>query len=76
MLERHTVEVTYRGQVHSGEWHVEEGQLHLTSSLGSKSGPAVVFAGRVISLPSDIAKRMLWDLARAGDPKRSFFFWR
>jgi hypothetical protein len=76
MAERHQFEITYRGRCCTGEWYVEDGELHVISPLGSKSGPAVAMRGRSVSLPSELAAQMLWELARAADPKRPFFDWR
>jgi hypothetical protein len=76
MAERHQIEIIYRGRSCMGEWYVEDGKLHVISSLGSKSGPAVGRNPRALSLPSELAAQMLWDLARAADPKRPFFDWR
>jgi hypothetical protein len=74
MTEPRPVEITYRGRSYTGEWRIEGAMLHLSSSLGSMTGPAVRL--RSITPPSEIAKRMLWDLARANDPKPPFFSWR
>ncbi len=75
MPDRHQIETTYRGQRCVGEWYIEDAVLHVTSSLGSRSGP-VATGGKFVSLPSELAQQMLWDLARANDPKRPFFYWR
>jgi hypothetical protein len=71
--ERHAVQTTYRGQIVSGEWYVEDGQLHVVSPLGRSSGPAVS-ASRTIVLPSVLAQRMLWRMAKQADPKKPFFY--
>lgn len=76
MVQRYPFEITYRGQIHTGEWRVEDGQVHVTSRLGSISAPVVTPFGRIVSLPSDRAKGLLWKLARANDPKRPFWYWR
>jgi len=75
MTQRQRVEITYRGKVHSGEWCLRGGRLHLVSSLGTASAPTVNI-GFPNSSPSGIAEGLLWDLARRADPKRPFFFWR
>jgi hypothetical protein len=75
MVQRHPFEITYRGQTYAGEWRVEDGQVHVTSRLGSVSAPVVTLMDRMIPLPSNRAKSMLWKLARANDPKRPFFYW-
>ncbi len=75
MPERHPFEITYRGERYAGEWRVEDGLVHVTSAYGATSGPAVGM-GRAMSTPSERAQRLLWELIRSNDPKRSFFYWR
>jgi hypothetical protein len=75
MTERRSIQITYRRQTYSGQWWIEGNLLHVTSSIGSKSGPSVK-VGRALSVPSELAAQMLWDLARANDPKRPLFYWR
>ena len=71
MAERHAIQAAYRGAVYSGEWFVEGGVVHLVSALGRKQAPFV--GGRSFSVPSDVAARLLRELAREHDPKRRFF---
>ena len=75
MAQRYLVETEYRGRTCRGEWYVEDGLLHVTSTYGYKSGP-VAWRGKFITTPADIAKHMLWELAKAKDPKPPFFYWR
>ena len=75
MSERRPVEVKYRGQVVYGEWYVEGGSLHVASPLGALSGP-VARVGYIIAPPSELAKELLWKIARKADPKRPLFYWR
>jgi hypothetical protein len=74
MTQRHPIEIIYRGERLAGEWYVENGSLHVTSVHGRMSG-AATGCGSVIASPSVMAKGMLWKLARAADPKRSFWDW-
>ena len=75
MVQRYLVETVYRGRTCKGEWYVEDGLLHVTSTYGYKTGP-VATGERFISLPSEIAKQMLWELVKSRDPKPPFFTWR
>jgi len=72
--DRRPVTVDYRGRAVQGEWWVEGGQLHVSNELGTISG-AVAVPGRSIVLPSKLAERLLWRLARQQDPKPPFFSW-
>jgi len=75
MSQRHAIEITYRGQRYSGEWYVEGAEVHVICAHGSKSGPAAV-PSRVVSLPSELAAEIFWQLMRENDPKRPLFYWR
>jgi hypothetical protein len=75
VAERHAVETIYRGRRVAGEWFVEDGRVHVTSDLGNES-VSLGGNGRSTILPSETAERLLWQMARKADPKRSIFFWR
>jgi hypothetical protein len=72
---RRGVETVYRGKRVVGEWWVEDGELHVSSMLGDKHWSAGRLAA-VGTLPSEAAVGLLWEVARAADPKRPFFYWR
>lgn len=77
MTEPRTIEINYRGQRYSGQWWIDGATLHVTSAIGSAADP--LFSGGRgggITPPLAKAKGMLWDFARANDPKRPFFYLR
>ena len=75
MPEFRPVEVEYRGRTVRGEWYLQGGAIHVTSSLGRLSAPLRTPSHPVI-LPSETAKKLLWKVARKADPRRPFFYWR
>jgi len=74
MGERHRVETTYRGQRLVGKWYLEGGQLHVATAFGRRSG-ALSMGGAMVSLPSELAAQLLWQIAREADSGRPFFYW-
>lgn len=68
------VQTTYRGKVYAGEWYVDGGMIHVTCSFGRGAAP-VATPGHIVSLPSEIAQGILWNLAKEADPKKPFFSW-
>ena len=66
------VEIKYRGKIVRGEWCVEGGSVHVTSTAGNLSGPLIVLGH---TTPSGIAKKLLCKIARNADPRRPFFYW-
>lgn len=75
MSQRHPIEITYRGKSYRGEWYVEGVLLHVVCEHGSKSG-AVAVMSNSISMPSELAAELFWQLMREKDPKRPFLYWR
>ena len=73
MPERHPVQTNYRGQTYSGEWCVEDAQVHVVSAHGDAIEPLAT--GRLMQLPSEKAELMLWKLLRARDPSPPFYYW-